>query len=255
MVEEKLKMVNFKLLYALLIATILISVFTCFISYIIGVKVGNIIPSSVAFISDTGDEKPNSSIFTFGLSLSCMLTFIIIVIRYYQVKLFIEKDKSCNWINQFSLICGLTLVFGKLTVAAFQISNIKAIHYFGAAMYFGGTTLFCATQSYFTYRKFKNKYQLIFLVQITSTAVMIISLIIFGIFMTPSLSKYNRKGGNVAQSFEWLLVSCQFTFLLTFLYDFRSFEIELKFREIKVVDKIVIESEELIASTPDTKRT
>ena len=236
MVMEPRNVTTFRHFLVLPIATVFLSTVTFGISYGVGLKLARINSSTIAFISDTGDLRPHSSIFSLGISLSCIMTLVIIIVRYYQVKIFYIDNPLYQKINLFSLISGLILVLGSLIVAAFQLSSEKHIHYLGASMYFGGATFFCVTQSYFTYKKEKLRTHFIVIVRITCTAVMLTSLLVFGIFMTPSLTKYNRNGKNVAQFFEWLLVCCQLVFMLTFLFDFWKVEIELNFILRKIND-------------------
>ncbi|XP_012556311.2 DNA damage-regulated autophagy modulator protein 1 [Hydra vulgaris] len=247
MVEENDGKKTFKSLHLIVIASVLLPVFTLCISYIVGFKLEKINPSFVPFVSDTGDTRPHSSIFTFGLSLSGVLTLVIITIRYYQVEyILLEAKTQSSWINQFSLVSGLTLVFGEFIVAAFQISNVKSVHFIGAGMHFGGAALFCATQCYFTYKSSKKKCQITFVVRVVSTAIMTASSIVFSVFMIPSLNKYNRKGGSVGQIFEWLLVSTQLIFMLTFLKEFRELEIEFRLSKINNLQDTSEESKKLV---------
>ncbi|XP_012554608.2 transmembrane protein 150A [Hydra vulgaris] len=231
--ENNLKKTNFKGLYGVVIASVVIPAITFCVSLAVGYKSQTVNSTYTPFVSEAGDQKPNSSIFTLGLSLSGMMTMVIIIIRFYQVKFyFTERNECFSRINNFSLICGITLVFGEFIVAAFQLSNITPIHFLGAGMNFLGAVLYCGTQCYFTSQNPKT----IFFFRVISTVTMAFSSMVFVVFMVPPLTRHNRNGENIAQTFEWILVTCQLIFMLTFLYDFRRLEVEFRFKQIDPQD-------------------
>ena len=181
--------------------------------------------TDVPYISDIGDKKPHSSVFTLGLSFGAMFGFWLILVRHIQVdKIF---DDTGSKANRFATFFGLMGILGELTVAAFQLSSHFIMHYLGAFVLFAFIMIYMFIQSYITHRnllKMGNvKYaKALVIFRVILCVVLLMSLVIFGTFLLPSLSPYNRKGYSVAQSAEWAMLGCVIIFMLTFLYDFKD---------------------------------
>jgi len=88
----------------------------CLMAYIIGVNNGTMksLPF-VPFISDAGNFKPSSSVFTLFLILSSFASLGIVLVRFYQVAA--AKQKGLVTSNKIALVFGLCFVLGKRVAA------------------------------------------------------------------------------------------------------------------------------------------
>jgi len=216
-------------------------------AYIIGVNNGTMksLPF-VPFISDAGNFKPSSSVFTLFLILSSFASLGIVLVRFYQVAA--AKQKGLVTSNKIALVFGLCFVLGKIIVSSFQLSSNLIVHYLAAGLYFFGATIYALLQSYISY-KFLGEFRkerflgngqwrrefITFVSRIIFCCGLIINLLVFGVFSTvPSLSSHNRGGANVAQATEWALAVFKILFLLTFSNDFWKIEYTfvIKFRDM-----------------------
>eukprot|EP00794_Sanderia_malayensis_P017788 gene17786-19565_t len=213
-----------KLLISLPILNVLIPLVFIIASYIYAEQThksflphGNTVP----FISDIGDKRPQSSLFTFGLTLGSFATLGVIITRYCQVKHFsLQFD---NKANKCALFVGLLFLLGKLVVVSFQLSSEKAVHFIGAGIYVIFATVYSIIQTAISCknRRLYGAYEkYILATRILLLAAMIIGTFLFGVFLAPSLTKYNRKGYSVSQSGEWLFACGKMFYLLTFVVDF-----------------------------------
>lgn len=220
------------------LATAMLSSFTCAMSYVIAIREGRMrrLPF-IPFISDTGDHRPQSSLFTLGLALSCFVTLIIGIIRFFQIK---NVYHSCRRVNRISLVVCIIFVFGKLVVSAFQLSSVIWVHFLGAGLYFLGAAIYSLLQVHISTKVPCRRYVLI--VRLVCTCGMFVSGMIFGIFMSPQLTHYNRNGLNVAQSAEWCFAILKSVFMVTFVSDFWKLYpiLDLKFAHIRTLDMFVV---------------
>lgn len=190
------------------IASSSLSMLACVVSYAVGIETGQIQPFPfLPYISDTGTKKPQSSIFTLLMVLSCFFLLPLIVLRYYQIQnshYYIDSNKF----NKSSLAFGCLLILGKVIVASFQLTSNRYIHYIGAILYFLSTVLFAGCQVYITYKSLPvgdRTTKIIFYVRLTLSVIMVISILVLVIFFIPPLTVHNKGGANVAQSAEWTL--------------------------------------------------
>lgn len=174
-----------------------------------------------AFVSDIGDKTPQSSIFSFGVTLGSFCSLCIVVVRYFQVKHFYVKHDGR--INDAGLCVGVIFVLGKVFVSSFQQSSQREVHLVGAGIYVFFACIYAIIQTIISYKngslyaKFKN---LIVYSRIFLTAGMIIGTFIFAVFLLPDLWKYNKKGYSVGQGGEWFFVCCKMVYMITFVVDF-----------------------------------
>ena len=181
--------------------------------------------TKVPYISDIGNHKPHSSVFTFGLCLSAVFGLGLIIVRYLQVK----KYKKCgSKSNYCSLIFGIIAIIGEIMVASFQLSSQKVVHYFAAFLHFFFIMCYMCMQTWITHRNLppdeqeKQKTKIVIILRAFLSLAVLMSIVLFGVFLLPSLEHYNRNSAAVAQGAEWAMLSFVILFLLTFLYDFRS---------------------------------
>lgn len=180
--------------------------------------------TSTPFVSDVGNYKPYSSIFTFALFLNSGLFLCMALIRYYHVK----PWNRCRKSNIASLTCGIISSFGEILTGAFQVSSHYVMHFFGASVYFVFIAAFCCIQSWITYKHFSlqeprtKSFKCIVISRLLLSVIIVLVFVFLAIFLLPDLSEFNRTGSSVAQTLEWMLISVVSIFTLTFLYEFRK---------------------------------
>ena len=120
------------------------------VAYLIGVNSGTLEPLPfIPYISDTGNLKPSSSVFTLFLVLSSFVTSIVVVVRFFQI----SSELRCRKTNIAALVVAFIFLFGKIAVSSFQLSSHKGVHFGAAGLYFGGATIYCAMHCYITRRE------------------------------------------------------------------------------------------------------
>lgn len=175
----------------------------------------------VPYISDIGDSQPQSSLFTLGLSLSSFCTFAVITLRYFQVKAHFHDVKP--WVNRFGFFAGVLITIGKVMVASFQLTGLQIPHYAGAFVYSLSAVFYTVIQTYISHKdsNMHGKRRVLFLIfRGLLSAGTILGFLVFGIFLIPSLVKFNRPGYSMAQAGEWCFAACKMLFMLTFVVDF-----------------------------------
>ncbi|XP_066916428.1 modulator of macroautophagy TMEM150B-B-like isoform X1 [Clytia hemisphaerica] len=238
------------IIFSLPIISSLCSFIACLMAYIIGVNSGTLKPLPfIPYISDTGDFKPNSSIFTLFLILSSFATLVIAIVRFYQI----AAEARCSIANRAALVSAFLFLLGKIVVSSFQLSSNIFVHFAAAGLYFLGATIYTLLQCYITYRFLGDSINkerfvkdstwrrgcIVYLIRVVCCVGLVINLIIFGVFATiPSLEIHNRGGANVAQATEWALAAFKIIFLSTFTYDFWNIEFKfgMEFKTIQPKD-------------------
>eukprot|EP00039_Didymoeca_costata_P011969 m.170980 g.170980 ORF g.170980 m.170980 type:complete len:287 (-) comp15344_c0_seq1:36-896(-) len=96
------------------------------------------------YISDTGAEAPERSIFSFGLTCAFLLAVVIFWSRYKQLMLARQGSERMNpaRINEIALVLGMTSSFGMILVACFQDIEILQVHLVGAFLIYGSFLLY-----------------------------------------------------------------------------------------------------------------
>ena len=181
--------------------------------------------TNVPYISDVGNYKPHSSVFTFGLTLSALFGLWLIILRYLQVEHLYHNTGSKA--NLCSFATGLLSILGELMVASFQLSSHSTMHYVGAFLHFASIMVFMGLQTFITHRNIENEGRrncavLLVILRGLLSSGLLLCLVVFGVFLLPSLSQYNRKGYSVAQGAEWAMLGCSVLFMLSFLYEFKD---------------------------------
>ena len=191
--------------------------------------------TDVPYVSDIGNYKPYSSVFTLGLNFNAMFGFWLILVRHIQVDKIFENTGSKA--NRSASFFGFLGIMGELTVGSFQLSSHLVMHYLGAFVFFASIMIYMCIQTFITCRNrlkvvYKEYSAILIAVRVILSALLLISLVIFGTFLHPSLSAYNRKGYSVAQSAEWVMLACVIIFMMTFLYDFNNLAVSIDYRKL-----------------------
>ena len=177
--------------------------------------------NNVAFISELGNNQPQSSLFTLGIVLTSFSSLCIIATRFFQVKHFFVKYDGK--LNITGLIVGMVFVFGKIVSGCFQEASQREVHFTGAGFYVIFASIYAGIQTFITYKNrtlYSRWETAVLALRAFCSLGMVIGTIIFLVFLHPDLRKYNRSGKSVSQGAEWFLVVCKMLFMLTFVSDF-----------------------------------
>ena len=192
--------------------------------------------TSTPYISDIGNFKPHSSVFTLGLVLGAFFMLGVVIVRFYQVRYFFRLSLKTRRSNFAGLVAGVCATFGMICVSAFQLSSHHSVHFISASIYFLSFSCYAVLQTWITSKQMrldKSKCRTaIFCIRLAFTIGTSVNFLLFGIFLLPELSRFNRTGYSVAQIGEWISVSCIVGFLLTFVYDFWSIRPQVSVQDI-----------------------
>lgn len=101
------------------------------------------------YISYTGTEHPESSLFGLILNAEGFLGTLIVILAW---RFFRHLELKNEWLNKATLVTGLVGCFGVIIVANFQVSKNKIPHYIGAALALIVGTVYCTLSSILTYK-------------------------------------------------------------------------------------------------------
>lgn len=163
------------------------------------------------YISIAGNFPPASCIFSEVMNLSAFFGFIIVVLRYLQLKPRLDKA----WLNVGSLAAFSAGCFGMTLVGNFQLFNDEMIHNLGTFMTFGLGTLFCWLQSYITLRvNIRNEGRTAGIVRFLLSGTITLCMILYFSLMPQGLHVQ-------ATQCQWALVMFFLFFIGTFAIEFR----------------------------------
>lgn len=121
---------------------------TCFVATYIMAVVFDDVTEVFPYISDTGGNAPESSVFTFLLSLSGYAAAILIYVRYKQILEYNKEDiYRVLAMNKYSLYMGIISCLGVIVVSAFQDTDVITVHLIGAGMAFVGGLIYMGIAS------------------------------------------------------------------------------------------------------------
>ncbi|GFO39640.1 DNA-damage regulated autophagy modulator 2 [Plakobranchus ocellatus] len=232
------------------IALVLLSSAAFVFSYIWAV-VRNDVSPTFPYISDTGAESPESSIFSQLLNLAAFTGFAVMYIRYKAIQSLVravdgEESLWLGRMNKVSVFLGYIASFGVSVVANFQEgTDVEPVHFTGAALCFAPGVLYCFLQSaisYHMYPRFNGIFicRLRLIISLLCVAAMIImsvsGVIAFNRWDTEphSADKFKWKPEDPGYTahifstvFEWILAIGFFCFFLTYTREFNKFEMEV----------------------------
>ena len=187
-------------------------------SYVIGRLNHDIKPwPYLPYASQTGFEKPQSCVFTLGVSSSAFLTLLVVLLRYNQVSLLHD-----GFFNKFSLVTGVLAALSKLVIASFQYDSVSSIHYVAVGSYFFFSFLFYAVQVYLTRKTTTISSKVLYLTRLILTESILVIGVVFGAFFSTELSYMNNAPKNVGQISQWILLALINIYSLTFIKDLRQ---------------------------------
>ncbi|XP_065835591.1 DNA damage-regulated autophagy modulator protein 2-like [Oscarella lobularis] len=225
-------------------------ILTFIICYIIAVKDGHVVPG-FPYISDTGARVPESCIFGFLLNVVSILGFLVIYIRYKQVKEYNRQNVCVNGLNIASAFLGTMAIVGLMLVASFQDDNVPIVHFVGASMLFGLGVIYSWLQCAITRRQTSvSEGRRLLVIQYLLSAgatIFLISTLVFGIVAAIEqahgggerghfwVQHWNDTmpgfGAHVASTVsEWALALSFLAFFLTYAKAFHKISIEANVR-------------------------
>ncbi|KAI6233919.1 DNA damage-regulated autophagy modulator protein 1 [Aphelenchoides fujianensis] len=104
------------------------------------------------YISASGDNRPESCLFSMFLNICAMLSIVIINLRYNLIaELVRDSNDLLKRLNNYGLYLGTFAATGMFIVANFQETAVIQIHLFGAFVCFGGGCLYMLIQSWISH--------------------------------------------------------------------------------------------------------
>nr|XP_039250535.1 modulator of macroautophagy TMEM150B-like [Styela clava] len=100
------------------------------------------------YISYTGTEHPESSIFGLILNTEGFIGIVVVILAWR----FMRHMDQRSHLNSAALISGILSCFGVVMVGNFQVSKNKVPHYVGAGLAFIVGTVYCVLSSILTHK-------------------------------------------------------------------------------------------------------
>lgn len=107
------------------------------------------------YVSYTGTENPESSIFGLIFNVEGFLGLLIVILVWRLVRQLDIKSAYLQSLNKITFVTGFLGCIGVIVVANFQVSRYKTPHYIGAALALIVGTFYCIFSSILTYKMHK----------------------------------------------------------------------------------------------------
>lgn len=229
------------------VALVLVAASSFIFSYIIAVIRGDV-SAAFPYISDSGAEVPESSVFGQLLNISAFLAFCTMYIRYKVVQALAgEEDRWLRRMNKGTLLLGIVSSTGCSLVANFQEGTVvEWVHVVGAVLTFVGGLVYCFLQTAMSYHmcpdycglrvcRVRLAITLIsFLCLVTTIIAGGIALKDWANFGWRNKDKFKWKPDQpgyeahvVSTTGEWLTALTFLGFFFTYVREFHKFEIEV----------------------------
>lgn len=208
------------------------------------------------YISETGSNLPESTIFTFACGLSSFGSVLVTMIRFYQIKSSYDNHtKLISTLNILTLIIGLMSAFGLLLVASFQAKHIypgvAVFHYIGALLVYGGGTLYSCIHVLLTHlSKPRLPYTPFFIVL---RSALCIAMIVFFLTTLSGSIVYGTKNSHLNSTYhelpvqqrpyygwfllstvsEWLMSISYVLYIASFTRDFWYYKVRFYLQHVK----------------------
>ncbi|GAB1608179.1 DNA damage-regulated autophagy modulator protein 2-like, partial [Argonauta hians] len=222
------------------IALVVVTFLTFITTYLISVSNGHVTPY-LPYISDTGAKSPESCIFGQFLTVSTVIAFFTLYIRFKLIQSLVSVDGvRIHFVNKISFGFGLLAAIGMSIVGNFQESNVLVVHVIGAFMVFGIGSVYEILQtiiSYMMYPMYNGK-----TIIIIRLVLCIFSVIFFIMTFTAAGIAGNEYKGDplkwkpelegfayhiLSTSSEWLLSISFLAYFLTYINEFRKIKINV----------------------------
>ncbi|XP_072034793.1 DNA damage-regulated autophagy modulator protein 1-like [Amphiura filiformis] len=215
------------------ICTALLGLLTILVTYTFAVTSEHIFPL-LPYISDTGVEYPESSIFSLSLDVVAFLLVSTSYVRYQLIGHFHRKLPSepryqrIGRVNAASLLIGVVAAVGLMVLANFPEDENLMVHLMGAFFCFAFGVAYCFLN---TWLSFKTSPELttrwmcfLRLCLTTSAGIMLGLVIVFGTVLRWDSDECNPQMNyrQTSALFEWLLVMTFDLFFFTFASEFHK---------------------------------
>ncbi|CAG0917032.1 unnamed protein product [Notodromas monacha] len=224
--------------FVLPIIVILVFPLTFILNYIIAVSLGHVV-WNIAYISDTGCTPPESSVFSFFLSLGTVVVAMTTYVRYKQVKdacFQLKCGRAVKSANSFSWVFSLLFCLGLLAVATFQTTSLRAVHYAGAVTLFLSGAVYSVLQAYVSMKLFpaitSKRMKIVRIIFAVWVVVGFLSFMVFGIWAVkvfdgdPESGKWRPEDAGFTQRVisvisEWFTALVMLAFIGSYVGEFR----------------------------------
>ncbi|XP_015923367.1 DNA damage-regulated autophagy modulator protein 1 [Parasteatoda tepidariorum] len=198
----------------------------------------------IPFFSETGAEVPEICIFSYTLIIGSFLGVLIVCHRYLILRSILSRDNKRLWnVNLVGLWCGLISMACLAGVAAIPMSTVLWAHLLVSITHFAFAFFFVVLQTYInyylpeTYSKW-NKFRIAICLCLSGFIGALV--ILFPLShkkwkklhsKVPALKLPEDTGFTLlffSAGFEWLLYGAFLLFLLTFIFEYRNFQITIK---------------------------
>ncbi|KAJ8977605.1 hypothetical protein NQ317_011777 [Molorchus minor] len=212
---------------------------TYLVVYIVAVLLKHVDPL-FPYISVAGTHPPESCIFGFMLNIATVLMFIVIYVRYQQLK-FCPEIEAPKYLNNLSFTLGILACLGVTLVANFQESNVISVHALGALFAFGCSTMYCCIQAWLTWRS--NASLTLKLFRLLLCFVLISTFLNDFIFAPLARKEYNGTSGTDMTNWKWqdggyifYLTATFSEWILAMTLNLYIFSMEREFKMIRFED-------------------
>lgn len=213
----------------------------CIITYVTAVTLDHV-EAGFPYISDTATFPPESCIFAQLMNMLAILLLAMVYIKYCHLKecsaLFSLKSSLPKW-NYWSVVVGVTAIFGMTVIANFQETAALSVHFVGALLFFGGGTIYFWLQALCTFYLHPLGYStrlthirtvlsiVATLTFITALTTGILSRIIF---KGTNPQKWHKKDGGfelhlISSVTEWICAGAFVLYIFTFTGEFKDIKI------------------------------
>lgn len=195
----------------------------------------------VPALSASTSKNPEGAIFAELFNIIAILTLVIIVIRYFHVKMINRQvdggeTSHLSQINSLGIVFGLGSAVGVTLVANFRSieddNAIQIVHLIGAVIILIGGAAYCWTQTLATYllTKFGSGVRPVFIARLAITSLLTLnSLLVFtcgGLSYGDAVSHSSLQiVGNISQ---WIAVWCFGLFALSFFKEFQTLSMNIQ---------------------------
>lgn len=190
------------------------------------------------YISDTGAQPPESCIFGFMTSVTAYLALMTMYIRYKFVQRLNEDLRSLpSRMNVCVLGIGVLSCVGMCVVGTFQETTLPVVHDIGALLFFGTGVLYTVLQAAMSYKTMPHGSSLCVCHVRTAIAVLTSLTMVLSIVCGSYVrrTKLHRQPTDQDYTFhlvsavsEWIVAFGFVSFFLTFIPDFKMFDLRVK---------------------------
>lgn len=170
------------------------------------------------YVSYTGTENPESSIFGLLFNTEGFLGLLIVTLFWRLVRHLSLKSENLLCLNKITFMTGFLGCLGVIVVANFQVSRYKTPHYIGAALALIVGTIYCIFASILTYKIHKASpgfSSFLCALRFLTATLMVISIISSSILFVKRgeykryhIDRYGRGNLSLPMSFKYPNGSC-----------------------------------------------